>query len=835
MRIKGIIFSLVIGLFGYWIIGLFSPSSVLAQAGTITGTVVDENGEPVAGATVIATIPGFPLDQPPTATSDSNGRFSMSVPYNILPGGSDVSYTVTATDPNGEQGSGVATISPQNPTADVVITLGAPSPYPSPSPGPYPSPPPPTYSPSVVHCDPNLTGDRDSRPYYDQDCDLCNATSNFCYSCATSFTVFDTVSWEWQDRDEECEGDAWVIKKWGGNITIDPTRTKIPFVGKKGEENEELYLADYFDGTNEYYEVANDYHQYWLDWVNHAGVLRKLTPMEYQDELKKEMVKRAQEANNNLKEGNIHNYELEYTGRFCWDFPFLADVVIAIAKRGGLGDEKVIDFLNDKAHYCAYPRGWPFDIDLQAIRALINAYNLLPLPDIITWGHISDETSRLASLKGNFPPEPDEENYVEKWQEWKKSEWGRLWEVVPMVSREDTPGGIYPYLGSKPPDTFIINNPDAQIERVPHVARLYETSQKIQNILLPISEGGIITQKKTAPILASAESTQPLIASSTEEKVLGEKTLLAQGCADPYPSLSLKLSANAPKNGVYDVGWKFCADRGPCGCGLNDFTTVISGSNGQGWTLHPSPGWGRAANGGCLSGGDAYTTPFSVHAQPGDTFTARVWVGFGGSDGGGDFCIPSGEVICTVTFTETGVSGDCIGGPPAPACGLPEALPVNQCDLTAIADSNPNDKLCCDKIEIGLDAVDMFDEYPYTPCEYDCPACVLLKDCPCNHECETPEDRTVSREIGINLSHPYLTPIWEQTTKADTMGIFNIFRPAQIPQFEDLDAASDISYTQTGFESIEPSTGEFYFNHLGGVQKAKEWVTTKVLMPYIED
>lgn len=660
-------------------------------------------------------------------------------------------------------------------------------------------------------CHPDSTGDRDSRPYYNRPdargCDLCNMTNMFCSSCATSFTVSDTVSWEWHEKDFDCEGNAWKRTPWGGDITIDPTQTTIPFVGNKGNEKEDLYLADYFDGTNEYYK---NFPQYWLDWVNHAGVLRKLTPMEYQDELKKDMVKRAVKATSQLREGNIHNYELEYIGRICWDLPFLADAFSALLQNLGVPlIDDVAKIVANNAHRCVFSGDIPGPT---AFRTAINIFNTaIPgtLFDIsYRWG--DKETDRLASLDGNFPPELDEENYLEKWQEWKKSEWGRLWEVVPMTSREDTPGWIYPYLGSKPLDTFTILNPDAQIEKVPHVARLYEVTQEIQNIFLPSTTGGLTSQKKTGPIIASPG----------EEKVLGEKTLLAQACLE-CPILSIANPSYS--NGAIYWTYSLCHSCPGHGC-IGDVFVGPCGNVQVKENVCPP----------CFSTSHPAIAPPAPISCPGTAFICAAFKcdNCEGCPGSWQSTTCSVEVDadCNIIKTTCGI----VGPPSAPTCGLPEARPVNQCELTAIADTNPNDELCCKPIDIKLDAVDMFDEYPYTPCEYDCPECVLYGMCPCNPECETEETRGVNREIGINLSHPYLTPIWEQTAKNESNGIFNIFRPAEISAFEELDAHSEIHYSQTGFEGLEPPVGKFYYNYLGGVQKAKEWVTTKVLMPYVE-
>lgn len=674
---------------------------------------------------------------------------------------------------------------------------------------------PPNFFPSnSLVCTPDLVGDQDSRPYYNYNCDLCNLTGLFCPSCATSFTVFDEVSWEWRDKDEECESDVWVTREWPesppGTIQINPSDTKIPFVGKKGEESEEKYLADYFEGTNEYYE---DYPMYWRDWINYAGVWRKLSPMGYQDQLKKQMVERALTTSDVQSEG-VHHYQLEYRGRICWDLPLLIDALLAYAESHNIPIVgKLIDALYRRSSYCVFEGSVP---GVTLVLGLIKDFNRLSPLDI-TYFHTTDASGKLTSLEGHYPPDPLEENYSEKWDEWKESDggwWYKLWQVVPMFSHEDTPGMIIPYLGSKPLDTFGITNPENQVEKVPHVARLYESTQEVQKMLVPSYEENLtLSQKPSEPIIASAKNSQSIITSPTEKNVLGEKKLLAQN------------------------QWDACDPDGDC-CATIAIQSICC-SGGTGTVVIDGRGCGHAwvtINGqfmGINALGPGMTYHFGCPTNPGATVNVSVAVvNYNIPIPGGHYTVSQS---CSMTLDQDGAA--CCGGPPVPPgpiCGLPEALPVNQCEMEAITDANPNDDLCCDPINIELTAVDMFINENYTECsDYTCGpnGTSLCPDDPCLNK----ETREVNREIGVTLLHPYLTDIWEQTGLADTAGLFNIFRPEDenIPKFKEIDASSEIVYTQSGFDAIAPSIGKFYFNYLGGVQLAKEWVT-RALRPWKE-
>ncbi|HUV42833.1 MAG TPA: hypothetical protein VMY36_02890 [Patescibacteria group bacterium] len=675
-------------------------------------------------------------------------------------------------------------------------------PFPIPTPSPYVVvAPPPT-------CNPSDGGDYDSRPV---PCDSCDDTHNYCPSCATSFTVHDTVTYERGDGTEEpphC-----VSRKWGGIVTIDPSDTTIPFVGYKGEgvddksDYEQKYLADYFEGTNEYYQ---NYGQYWLDWVNHAGVLRKLTPMAYQDELKKNMVKRAKETiEKNIHEGGVHDYNLNYIGRLCWDAPFWAEALITIA--GKLtGSNIVVKKAEEFSNYCLFSDKTLNPLDDALIAGVKTILDSSPIK-ISHWDE-TGATSTLTSLADHLPPDPEEENYEIKYQEWKEAEngkWSNLWVVAPLISRDDTIGWIMPYYGYKSDD--IPKNIEPQVEDVPHVARLNEATQELNNMLLTQWDSSLMyAQNQTSLIIASP----------------GEKKLLAQasGCdPDGDQCSSINIRSITCSGG----GCTIIIDASGDGHVWVEINGQFMGINnlGPGLEYHiGSPG----------PGGTACINVSAINYNIG-TSTGHVGVSEG----------------CCMTLDENG-TGSCKGEPyePPATCGVSGPLvQVSNCELPAITDPNDNDKLCCDeecKINIPLVAVDAWENPEYEKCRQeglDCkpiPGCVLDPKSKDPNECEKCKDpckeiieRSVKRDFGTRLLHPYLTQIWEQTGKLDTNGLFNIFRPATWPEFREMDAASEIQFYYKDSQSpedITPSEGRFYYNYLGGVQLAKEWVT-KSLVP----
>lgn len=579
--------------------------------------------------------------------------------------------------------------------------------------GPLPPPP-----PSVpLSCSPENPGDTDSRPV---PCDACNQTELFTSSCATTFTVNDSVSY--RRGDGAPEPPHCVETRWDGIVTIDPSDTTIPFVGKKGQENEQKYLADYFEGTNKYYADYQDL----TEAMNHDGIFRKLAPQLVEDNFKKQMVYRAiQSKSGRIREGAIHDYLVEYNG----------------------------------------------------------------------------ESAQLSEFVGHFPPDDPKERG--KWE--RETKWGKLWIAVPMFSREDTPGEILPYLGFRPLDKFEIINPEAQIEKVPHVARLYEISQAINQIILPLVQETTQAQGKIKTIIASAK-----------EKVLGEKTLLAQGQGGCF-HLGAESQHFFQTDGSVEV---FVTVKVYSDGGDGHILFFINGaSQGTKW------GWNKGKKNPFVIVPQYTGSPITVPRGNSVSMTYGVKIDECGNRGNWD------DITCIFSVDAEGnFSTNCGPGQPItpPICGLAGPNPVEPCVQPAITDPNPNDDLCCSPINIALSAVDIFENPEYDKCMQEplkCqpPGCIPgIPPCRCKDPCDEMVHKDVSRRVGIMLLHPYLSEIWDYTTDVSN-GFFNIFRPESVPAFEDLDAASSIFYSYDS-NGVSPPGGDFYFPYLGGIQKAKEWV-----------
>jgi len=578
-----------------------------------------------------------------------------------------------------------------------------------------------------TECDPNEIIAKNSCP---AGCNLCMDRVTTTSSCATTFNLYTKV--EYSGNDEKI-----IIKNL--NFVVDPKEAgaNVPFVGKAGDESENKYLADYFEGTNEYYVNYGDQ----TTLTNYQGVLRKLTPSGYQDQLKKQLIARApttDEVGIPLKEDQIHNYQVQYIGRLCWNVPFWMDagrfvfneIVNLVTNTltntfinafNTLKDKLInapIAWLNNNfdteiksipdaniqidlkitgyGHYCIYEKpgvGW---LLVKSLNLLHSVPGLGKLQEILTDAsqkipglvHFSSTENLetigepLSVIAEHLPPDPaDTENYQEEFLAWKKSGpesgqqegyWYRLWQAVPMVTREVSIGEIRPYTSIGNADD-LVDDVNTRLIKVPHLARLYETSKIINNILIPTKTEGTEALSTTPEI---SENEAPTDCIKENYSTGNGDTLCCQ-------AISGKVTAEF-ENPLYEE----------CHQGLDD------------------------------------------------------------------------------------IKAKCKALPAAAKAAI----------------------VSCNQEVIDLE-----------------------------NKCSATQIEEFSQEVGVKVSHPFLDEIWQNTIYSAT-GFFNIFRPNGTSAFEDIDAATNISYSSSS--EISPQQGLLYYPHLGGVQKAKEQIVNQTLWPY---
>lgn len=697
---------------------------------------------------------------------------------------------------------------------------------PSSSPIPYNGP----ATKAVFTCQPTSSINSSSRP---AECAMCNKGGTT-PDCATTFSVNDTVE-ILKKQGYECNGQYYVPKTWGGRVNVTANDVTIPFVGKQGQEDEMKYLADYFEGTDEYYRAYKNGSPYQQDTVNFAGVNRKLTPMEFQDQVKAAVLTRV---NNTTVSNPITDYPIRYKERVCWDLPVLADVFLAFVDKiplpganlpiiGGIVDKfkDPFRFVAARTHFCLYENN-NSGFNPSLVSEAINFFNALPKPSFfnVETQKTGPWEAKLSEIKTHQPPKITNPNYDTAYNNWKNEaggKWYYLWAAVPLSSREDTQGRIKSEAAKKQFDVYNIdkNSFKETFSSVPHVARLFEQASNIKKMLTSMATSVLGDQT-----VATDENTQ----------LLAQNTVLAQGGGSFSLGLDLKLpSGNAP--GLYNMDAYVSIASAPNGCDLliTDNAMNVSYSVGGGCSLY-----GRGANldqnpvrindlGGCNSP--------SVNMNIGNSYSINVVVDI--TNVGGSNCSGWNSPIsasCTMTLTANGFVSTCGGTtvPAPPACGLANAPNITACEKPAITDSNPNDSLCCGTVRTNLNAGELIINPDYTPCSE------VLSDGTVhfNLDCNDPiKGIPVSRNIAVNLDQPLLKQIWDATANPIS-GIFNYFRPASYPGFTPLEAKSkeQVSYEYDngqGTGTVSPDKGDFYFPYLGGIQQAKEQ-TIRSLTPY---
>jgi hypothetical protein len=562
-----------------------------------------------------------------------------------------------------------------------------------------------------------------------------------------------------------------------------------------------------------------------------------------------------------LAGGRIHDYRLKYVERVCYDLPIYFQFFETVG-RHLIGDEWP-EWIWQILNYCFYNSSSSMveSIFINGVRNVVEAFD---------WGWY-EEAVPLESEEGIFltefysealgeivhaPPTPFEEDYEQLWREWKNDndrKWFKLWQTVPMVTREDTEGhlGITPEIQPLRHNERYVGIWGTQI-LVPHLARLWETSRWIQQTLLPVCEVvenqvpycpeeyertsdqdlfAQIPMSNFDTLNSNSSENQALLASAktnvaatfsdlktAAKKATGNKRLLAQGCSGAE-DVAAFMSPIGTGGGMYSFNGTYWAE----GCGRPLFDV-----HGPMYITHSRFGriwgatWWKTGGDGMHSGSPAncrnYGCPPAIGAQPGDTVCFCADIEKGGQHhcpSGCDpfiFLIGQNCACCTVLADGSTTCGPAEPPPPPPGCHkypLPES---GWCLFPAITDPNPNDDLCCVENvpptcpikgslyadgEIlndwcyGSPTNPACDCYDYRRGYFDCPPLPYLDPDPCVRDCCKKFTATDFRQIEVHDSLPYLEQIWEQSTVV-SQGFFNYFRPSAYPEYPEMPAKSTI-------------------------------------------
>lgn len=880
----------------------WAPQASAACPGTIQ--VIDYQGNPLEGITL-----SCDDCQPPSqCTSDASGNCAIDFGQTCL---WPCAYHLSSSNPDCvflDHGYSVDCSDPGAPPTFSVIC----EPWDgTPPPGPPPGPPGP---PGELACgDSDASGWKIRTSWPDKkccdlfgnpeidcpknicECKFCNQTNYLTPDCAQSFIIHHPLSGlKRNDCEYQCpedSGEWYLVKHFDGQVFVDASATKVPFVGKnkekidadvdtEGREDELYYLADYFEGTHEYYRdypLLNVYLPLPVGGVrlrahginiteqtNYQGAMRKLTPYEFQNQVKRNMVARAQLSNANMiTYGKIHDYNVRYLERLCWNAPFYLEAFVAVAGQLGfdpLDAWRVLDFCMYNAN--AMPDEHAF---MEMIERLVNAIpGMDKNENIWEYEKVDAKLSELVPPPSPFDFETANE-YQKAWQDWAgpkedRSENWRLWQAAPLVTREDTQGHIYPEPELRDHVDEYWKGPWDKPIKIPHLARLWETSRWIQQTLIPAkkdfertSELPLLAKYETKTSFAAAANPNLLGSATASTKsplssvdtgcgqpavstpsVLGQKVLLAQtgsGCFH----LDASAIYNEPN---VDVTIYFISDGGDGDtwlwksgqmCAHNQWNLNIHGpvfTYYPQWTCEPTV----VNRGECKSFTWVGMVSNSENCQNArDTITCN-------------FCVDMNGILTSNCNTSPSLPPF----PPPPACNLPEVPWSDECLKEAVVDPHLNDTICTNRMKgevFGIEEV----KNPY--CEYspdtgapDGCACKNVSDCnpvlrlidPCVDFCCKSLSAEAQRQIELYTDIPYLNETWEQTTVV-SQGFFNIFRPHGVLPFKDAYAKGTINYDYSAPNGAyaSPSTGDFYYPHLGGIQMSKEWVI-KALTPYVE-
>lgn len=252
-----------------------------------------------------------------------------------------------------------------------------------------------------------------------------SCAGNITYTRNLKYTSFNTASCDLEQcrvNQETCQleyGDTPIIDQpgvtpenelivgpvpWKGRFTLLAEPVIQPYAGNDNEESREKYIADYIDGALFYktpinpassvpalrYDPKVIYNPnatsyFDLDprdprFFSYTGIIPKLAPQEYLDELKHELLDRVNSAGYSGRILPIHDYTIGYT----W---------------GG------------------------------SDTTTLSQYNL--------------DRNRRKPLRRDYESPEDYQNALDQWEEinWR---WANLWTYVPVASRDDTPGRFNP-------------------------------------------------------------------------------------------------------------------------------------------------------------------------------------------------------------------------------------------------------------------------------------------------------------------------------------------------------------------------------------------------------
>ena len=477
------------------------------------------------------------------------------------------------------------------------------------------------------------------------------------------------------------------------------------------------------------------------------------------------------------------------------------------------------------------------------------------------------ENARLTEFLNNMKPENRAKQTA--WERKNGGKWYRLWPYVPMFTREDSPGQVT--LAVEPPGTM--SNPGPFEIQVPHVARLYEITKVLSQLLMPNLSEESLSGKSLNSLNSLNTQTTSRFPASLNPSLASSNNLLTN------PNFEKGFSERGAGEITVANGWDpwYRAPEGPGEYHRPEYKP----EDGESFTDPLRVCSGRFAQ--------KFFTTYSTHeagfyqqasVPSGSQVTFSIW-GLAWSSAQNDpkSCAETGNYRLSVGIDPTGgadpYSANIVWSNPSFACNIPVLLsvsaaaqgptvtvftkgapewPVKHNDsywdnaCLVVGTTLPTECFACDAAEGGGIAEC---EYPEAATGDGDPICVggktgrtistrITATDTIHHEPEISDEtktHAVSRKIGITFHHPYLKEIWQQTTET-AEGLFNIFRLSNPelapPPNDETPAYGKVGYSFSGGD-INKTEGKVYFPFLEGIRRIKEWVAGEALAPSVSE
>lgn len=447
---------------------------------------------------------------------------------------------------------------------------------------------------------------------------------------------------------------------------------------------------------------------------------------------------------------------------------------------------------------------------------------------------------------GHFPPLKSNPLYLPLYSAWLTTEWGRLWQRIPLFTREDSPGKITLTIEHYPGELYSANEAgknkspySAEFPMAfPHLARLHDSSQVLQQMLVPRTHDNKQTTENKPENLAG----KILLA---QAKTNSQFPLLAQGDTpeEGNPPVSFELvivgDLESIGGGNYKIPYEVKVHSNRPDRGMHARIYINDQDIFGGYKVIDQS-WGPFV----ITG--EWLPPLTV--KEGESIDLSL---FAQIDDAGELLDPQAAENCILTVSGGKITSNCQVGyvPPSsptdPGCRNQSNLDPACSGNSPREDNKPNDPACCNA-DVRVDVND-YRVIGYKSDEAYQKACIDCEPDETPAECSERHakihEEIMSRKVQVDLKIPYLENIWEDTAE-DKWGIFNIFRPADWPAFPDYDALSRIRYTQESPQSpqqwiewaqkpvwLSPSEGNLYFPYLGGIQQSKKCIAEHFLLP----